>query len=103
VTIDLTNLTPLGNGGVAQAFRIRETDTHFIDVVEQLFNWRVCATFKPHDGFFYDAGYCYLGKGRDSFTRAVLGAAVWDGPGHGDPPGWDKNAFTGEWNADRVS
>lgn len=78
-------------------FRIRETETHYIDVVEQLFNWRVCSTYKPFDGLVYDAGYCYLGKGADTFIRAVLGAAVWDGPGHGHPPGWEKNAFTGEW------
>ena len=78
-------------------WRVKETDTHYIDVLEMIYNFRVAATPKS-DLSCYDAGYCYIGRDVGTFMRAVLGANAWDGPGHGDPPGWDKNALTGEWS-----
>lgn len=77
-------------------FRIRTLATHHVDVVEQLFNWRVVAV-PLGDPNTVDEAYCYLGKDLGSFMRAVLGAAVWGGPGHGPPAGYDKDAVTGRW------
>jgi hypothetical protein len=96
----LDDIVEIEHDGSSQIFRVRETETHYIDVAEMLFNWRVVATPKNFP-YVYDAAYCYVGKDVPTFMRAVLGARVWGGPGTGDPPGYDKNPMTGEWNTDR--
>ena len=98
----LGKLEELDLGPFTQGFRVHETDDYFIDVIEMLFNWRVVAAPKSCP-LTYDAAYCYIGKDQPTFIAAVLGARVWDGPGTGHPPGWDKYVNTGEWNPEKYS
>jgi hypothetical protein len=96
VTTDLldaiTALQPCDGGG----FRVKETETHWVDVVPMIYNWRLART--PKDSpLTYDRGWCYYGTGTASFTAAVLAAMAWDGADDSSPDGWDKNAFTGEY------
>ena len=77
----ITALQPCDGGG----FRVKETETHWVDVVPMIYNWRLART--PKDSpLTYDRGWCYYGTGTASFTAAVLAAMA-----------WDKNAFTGEY------
>ena len=82
-------LVPI-DGGV----RVKETATHYIDVMEQLYNWRIVLTPKSCP-LVWDRGWCYSGK--DSFIPAVLAAYAWDGHPDSEPAGWNKNIQTGEW------
>lgn len=81
-------------------FRVGETETHYIDVVPMIWNWRVCRTPKASP-LTYDRAWCFYGTGVASFTAAALGAKAWDGGDDTSPPGWDKNAVTGEYSAAR--
>ena len=80
------------DGGV----RVKETGTHYIDVIRMIYNWRIARTPKS-DPMCYDRGWCYAGTDYGSFTRAVLAAAEWDGADDTEPEGWSKNTQTGEW------
>lgn len=78
------------------AFRVKETPTHWVDVVPMLYNYRVARTPKSSP-MTYDRGWCYAGTGIDSFTAAVLAAHAWDGGDDTEPEGWNKNLQTHEW------
>lgn len=74
--------------------RIKETETHYIDVIEMIYSWRVVRTPKscPES---YDRGYCYFGfkEGGSKATAlfvAVLAAYAWDGADDTDPEAFDK-------------
>lgn len=77
-------------------YRVKETETHWVDVVRMIYNWRVART--PKDApWRYDRGWCYAGTDPASFITAVLAALAWDGADSTEPAGWNKNIQTGEW------
>jgi hypothetical protein len=87
----MTELTSIDGG-----FRVKETDTHHLDVLAMLFNWRLCTTPKSCP-LVYDRSWCYAGRGVDSLLAAVAAAAAWDGSDDTEPVGWNKNNQTGKW------
>jgi hypothetical protein len=76
-------------------YRVKETETHYIDVVPMLFNHRLVTTRKDNP-LLYDRGWCYQGAGLEGFTAAVTAALAWDGSDDTEPEGWIKNPITGE-------
>ena len=56
----------LDDGG----WRVKETDTHWIDVIPMIYNWRVTTTPKSCP-MVYDRGWCYQGTGPAAFAAAV--------------------------------
>jgi hypothetical protein len=72
-------------------YRVKETGTHYIDVLEMFFNWRVVTTPKSCE-LVWDRGWCYQGTGLAGFLPAVLAALAWDGDGSTEPPGYFKRA-----------
>jgi hypothetical protein len=89
-------MTPLTLDGETYGWRIKETATHFIDVLIQIYNYRISRTPKARP-LTYDRFYCYAGKDRATLLLAVLAANAWDGADDTDPLGWSKNGQTGEW------
>lgn len=87
-TVDsLPQLVPVLGG-----FRVKTTETHHIDVMKMIFNWRVVMT--PLDNpMVYDHGWCYFGTGADTLMRAVMAAWAWDGAENTSPSHYDKQAF----------
>ncbi len=77
------------------SFRVKETATHYIDVVPMIYNWRLCRTPKDRP-MTYDRGWCYRGTGLSTFLKAIGEAMAWDGADDTEPAGWIKNALTGE-------
>lgn len=69
-------------------FRVKETTTHYVDIVPMLFNWRIVTTPKGQKDT-YDRGWCY--QGRDSVS-ALLAAMAWDPEVEEEPQGWIKQA-----------
>lgn len=95
VLSDITGaeVTPVDGG-----FRVKETGTHWVDVLRMIYNWRVART--PKDlPFTYDRHWCFAGNGWVTLLRAVSAAAEWDGGDGTEPEGWNKNGQTGEWRA----
>lgn len=85
-----TMIVPIDGG-----FRVKQTETHWIDVLEMLFNWRVVRTPKARP-LTWDRGWHYAGGGLDGLLRAVAAAVLWDGADDTEPEGWIKNVLTGE-------
>jgi hypothetical protein len=86
-----TEVVPVDGG-----FRVKETETHQIDVLRMLFNWRVATT--PKDlPWSYDRHWCYAGTSFTTLMRAVQAVADWDGSDGTEPEGWNKNGQTREW------
>lgn len=81
-------------------FRVKETETHYIDVLPMIVNWRVTRSPKD-DPTGYDRAWCFYGTHFAAMMAAVLGATAWDGADDTAPPGWDKNAMTGEYSHPR--
>lgn len=83
---------------IVGGWRVKELDHCFVDVLEMMWNYRVVRTHKrfgeADEG--YDLGWCYFGKTHQDFTRAVLGALLWDGADDTKPLGWDKDIVTRE-------
>lgn len=77
-------------------FRVKETPTHYVDVLLQLFNWRVALTPKRLPETI-DRAFCYAGTGPDTLVKAIWAAQQWDGTLDTEPEGWNKNVQTGEW------
>lgn len=77
-------------------FRLRETETHFIDVMRMLVNWRVTTTYKD-TLWECDRHWCFAGTGAVALLRAAHAVAEWDGADDTEPAGWNKNGQTGEW------
>lgn len=84
-------LTPVDGG-----FRVKETDRYYLDVMQMLFNWRLCCTRKDCE-LVYDRSWCYVGRDQLAFLTAVFAALEWDGSDDTEPVGWNKNNQTGEW------
>jgi len=71
--------------------RVKDTPTHFIDVYQTMYNWRLVTT--PHSApRVNDRGWCYTG--REGFARAYSQALIWPGDdGVEHVPGlWYKTA-----------
>jgi hypothetical protein len=77
-------LTPILGG-----YRVKETETDYIDVVRMLFNWRLVRTPKDRP-MTYDRGWCYQGNGPQALFVAVLAAYEWDGGDETEPIGYLK-------------
>lgn len=92
--IEIPEVAPHGYG-----FRVKETDTHFIDLVPMLFNWRVHTVRKDDPLSWGERFWCYEGRDLVTFQRAVAAALAWDGADHTEPEGWNKNGQTQEWRA----
>jgi hypothetical protein len=88
-----TEVTPIDGG-----FRVKETATHQVDVLRQIYNWRVARTPKSLP-WTYDRFWCFAGTSFVTLLRAVRAAAEWDAGDRTDPEGWNKNGQTGEWRA----
>lgn len=75
-------------------FRVKETPTHYVEVLMMIFNSRIVTTPKdePRE---YDRYWCYYGDGRA--TAAILAAMAWDPTVDEQPVGWVKN-WRGERN-----
>lgn len=86
-----TEVTPVLGG-----FRIRETETHHIDVMRMLVNWRVTTTHKDTP-WWYDRHWCFTGTSAVTLIRTVQAVMAWDGADDTEPAGWNKNGQTGEW------
>lgn len=78
-------------GGAEGGYRIKETATHYIDVMPMLYNWRI-TTVPIACPMTYDRGWCYQGTGIGGFVPAVLAAIAWDGSDDTEPPGYFKVA-----------
>lgn len=70
-------------------YRIKETATHYIDVMEMIFNWRIVTT-PIACPMVYDRGWCYQGIGLAGFLPAALAALAWDGSDDTEPAGYFK-------------
>lgn len=79
-------------------WRVKETPTHYIDVLVQLYNWRVARTPKA-DPYCIDRFWCYSGTGMSTLMLALGAAWAWDGADDTEPEGWNKNGQTREWRA----
>jgi len=88
-----TEVTPVDGG-----FRVKETDTRWIDVLRMIYNWRVAVTSKDLP-WSYERHWCYAGTSFTTLMRAVQAVAEWGGADGTDPEGWNKNGQTGEWRA----
>lgn len=84
-------ITPLWIGDRIYAYRIKETGTHYIDVMQMIFNWRVVAVPKDNP-MVIDRSWCYQGTGLEGFLPAALAAIAWDGSDDTEPPGYFKRA-----------
>lgn len=86
-----TEITPIDGG-----FRVKETETSWVDVLRMFYNWRVSRTPKARP-WECDRGWCFYGNDFVTMLRAIGAALEWDGADGTSPEGWDKNAFTGEY------
>jgi hypothetical protein len=96
IAASLSELTGTGITVTDGGFRVKETPTHWVDVVRMIYNWRVARTSKDAP-MTYDRHWCFAGTGWPSLIAAVLAAAEWDGGDDTDPAGWNKNGQTREW------
>ncbi len=72
---------------------IQRTDEFVVEVVLQLFNWRLFVATAEGHGRYYEHGYCYFGTGADTLVIAIEAGKQWADPLHTDPIGFDKKAF----------
>ena len=84
-----------------QSFLVKDTGTHLVEVNRMIFNWRITRSRK--NSLCYDRGWCYYGTSWIALLRATQAAIDWDGADDTAPEGWDKNAMTGEYAAERVA
>lgn len=72
---------------------IERTDDYVIDIVRQLFNWRLHVALAESYGSFYLHGYCFFGTEQDTLVTAIASGSRWTDPLNTDPVGYDKKAF----------
>lgn len=77
---------------VSQGWRVRRTAEWTIEVWAMLYNWRL-VVYRTGSTTTVEKGYCFMGRGLDSLTRAVAAGREWHDPLNSDPPDWDKRAF----------
>lgn len=85
-------LTPIDGG-----YHVKDLpDGRCVDVLQMIFNWRVVRTAgRGPDGEhqWIDRGWCYQGRGLDTFLLAIGEALAWDGADDTEPAGWIKRAI----------
>lgn len=85
-------LVPIEGG-----FRALETETHYVEIMRMLFNWRLVTTPKSCP-LTHDSGWCYPGgTGARALHRVIQAAMEWGGDLSTEPKGWMKNVMTGEY------
>lgn len=72
-------------------WRVKETATHYVEVIPMIYNWRIVRTPKASP-LTYDRGWCYEGTGPETFSAVVLAAWAWDGGDDTEPAGYFKRA-----------
>lgn len=84
-------------GGPAHRYRVKETATHYIEVIPTLVNWRLHTVRKDGGPLAWsERHWCYAGRDQQALVTAVLAAHAWDGADDTEPEGWNKNGQTGE-------
>jgi hypothetical protein len=73
-------------------WRVKETATHYVEIMPMIFNYRIVLTPKSNDQIV-DGGWCYFGKGGDSLTAAMVAAELWDPDTEMRPAGFGKEAL----------
>ncbi len=81
-------------------FRVGETDTHYIDVMAQIVNWRLVEVPKA-DPLYVERHWCYEGRDVLGLIAAVGAALMWLESDDAEPTGWRKNGQTGEYGPAR--
>lgn len=82
----------------AVRYRVKETSTHYIEVIPMLVNWRLHTVRKDEGPMAWSERYwCYSGRDERTYVTAVLAAYAWDGADDTEPEGWNKNGQTQEW------
>lgn len=99
IAADMADLTGLPVTAIPGGFRVKETATHWVDVIRQIFNWRVTCTPKDRP-FMYDRHWCYDGADWAALIITLLAVADWDGGQDTEPDGWLKNGQTEEVRRD---
>ena len=85
---------------IVGGFRVAETDTHYLDVLAQAFNWRVAEVPKA-DPMFVGRYWCYEGRDALGLLAAIAAVLAWVGSGDDEPAGWRKNGQTGAYGPRR--
>lgn len=82
----------------AVRYRVKQTATHFIEVLPMLANFRL-HTVRKDDGpqAWSERFWCYSGRDEATYVATVMAAYAWDGADDTEPVGWSKNGQTGEW------
>lgn len=81
-------------------YRVKETETYYVEVTPMLVNWRLHTIRKDGGPLAWsDRFWCYAGRSQQSFVTAVAAAVAWDGSDETEPEGWNKNGQTQEWRA----
>jgi hypothetical protein len=74
----------------------QETETHWVDVLRMIWNWRVATTPKDRPRI-YERHCCYAGTSLLTLIMAVRAVAAWGGADGTEPEGRSKNGQSGEW------
>jgi hypothetical protein len=85
------NVRPIDGG-----FRLGETETHYIDAVIMIYNWRLAMTPKASP-LTYDRGWCYPGNSAVALLALRAAVVLWQREGGDEPIGWIKAVHTGEY------
>jgi hypothetical protein len=72
-------------------WRVKETPTHYVDVLEMIWNYRIVTTPKSCE-LVWDRGWCYQGKDLAAFLAVMCAAMEWDGSDETEPEGYFKVA-----------
>ena len=89
-------LRPIDGG-----YRVAETSTHYLDVMAQFYNWRLCEVPKD-DPRFVARFWCYEGRDLQGLLAATAAALAWVASGDDEPVGWRKNGQTLEYGPTRA-
>lgn len=100
VAAQLTELFGVPIEAADGGFKVRTTATHTVYVLRMIFNWRVVRSPNDHP-LTFDRAWCFYGTGVLNLLRTLDAALSWDVGDDTAPPGWDKNARTGEYSDPR--
>lgn len=90
----------VGDSVMGPRYRVKETSTHYIEVIPRLANWRLHTVRKDEGPLAWSERYwCYVGRDERTYVTAVLAAYAWDGANGTEPVGWNKNGQSQEWRA----